>query len=169
MAVSNTDFAALFRSHYSSVYRYMRFQIDDDQIAEDLTAEVFERAYRAHRNYDPRRAAFSTWIGQIAHNHLSNYFAQQRRHQPDVLFNDAVGVPDNTQSPETQIIASETSRRLRYCLDQLPERDREIIALRFGAETRNKDIAIQLGLKERSVSVIIMRALERLRGCQEKS
>jgi RNA polymerase sigma factor (sigma-70 family) len=69
--------------------------------------------------------------------------------------------------PETQMIQKEMLQQLFECLKRLSERERQIVALRFGAGTRNKDIATIMGLKEHSVSVTLMRALERLRGCQE--
>ena len=74
-----TDFARLFRDHYRQVHRYVCFRIDDEAAAEDLTSEIFERAYKARHRFDPSRAAFATWIGQIAHNHVSNYLASQHR------------------------------------------------------------------------------------------
>ncbi|MCC7448240.1 MAG: sigma-70 family RNA polymerase sigma factor, partial [Anaerolineae bacterium] len=69
-------------------------------------------------------------------------------------------------SPESQIIRREAVQRLLDCLKGLADRDRQIIALRFGSDVRNKDIAAQLGLKEKTVSVILLRAFERLRTCQ---
>jgi RNA polymerase sigma-70 factor, ECF subfamily len=50
----------------------------------------------------------------------------------------------------------------------LSPRDRQVVALRFGSDMRNKDIAELMGLKEHTVSVILLRALERLRDCQEE-
>ncbi|MHB8628947.1 MAG: RNA polymerase sigma factor [Aggregatilineales bacterium] len=163
------DFASLFREHYPQVYRYVRYRIDDDATAEDLTAEVFERAYRARASFDPSRAAFSTWIGQIAHNHLTNYLiSKQRRQERETNLSEAETLPASDPLPESQVIAREAVRRLMDCLKLLSDRDRQIISLRFGANVRNKAIADLLGMKEHSVSVVILRALDRLRGCQEQ-
>lgn len=163
-----TDFAKLFRDHYRQVYRYVCFRIDDEATAEDLTAEIFERAFKARNSFDPSRAAFTTWIGQIAHNHVTNYLmSQQRRRERETSLSEAELVSAPDPLPEAQVIARETIRRMLDCLKLLSDRDRQIIALRFGANTRNKVIAELLGMKEHSVSVIILRALERLRGCQD--
>ncbi len=171
MSSAPIDFAVLFREHYPRVYRYVRYRVSDDTLAEDLTAEAFERAYRSRASYDPARGAFSTWIGRIAHNHVSNYLSSQGRRagfevdMTDIAQFESIAVAE--AHPEAQIIAREGLQRLRECLERLTDRDREVIALRFGGETRNKDIAELLGLNAHSVSVIILRALERLRGCQE--
>ena len=164
------DFAQLFRDHYRQVYRYVCYRIDDDAVAEDLTAEIFERAYRARDKFDPSRGAFATWIGQIAHHHVTNYLiSQQRRQERETNLSDAELLSAPEPLPEAQVITHEVVRQLLDCLKLLSDRDRQIIALRFGANTRNKAIAELLGMKEHSVSVVILRALERLRGCQEQT
>jgi RNA polymerase sigma factor (sigma-70 family) len=163
------DFAELFKTHYPIVYRYVRYRIDDNLTAEDLTAEIFERAYRFRHTYEPTRGAFSTWVGQIAQNWVTNYFkshhyrTMQNRVEEEALDQFAGHEP----SPEAQVIGGEMLRQLRECLERLNERDREIVTLRFGMNTGNKQIADMLNLKEHSVSVMLMRALDRLRGCQE--
>src|SRR5689334_10282030 len=81
------DFAKLFREHYPRIYRYVRYRVNDDVVAEDLTAEVFERAYRYRDSYDPARSNFSTWITQIAHNWINNQLVRHHRreqHEADV-------------------------------------------------------------------------------------
>ena len=166
MAPPRPDFASLFREHYTRVFRYVRYRVNDETTAEDLTAEVFERAYRYRDSYDPDRGAFSTWVLRIAHNWVENHL-QAARGKETQLLDEALSTSD--PSPEAQIIAREMFAQLSLCLDQLNARDREIIALRFGSELRNKEIAVVMNLKEHSVSVMLMRALERLRGCQEAS
>ena len=170
MPSNRTDFAELFRANYAHVYRYVRYRVSDDKITEDLTADIFERAYRYRDNFDPGRGTFSTWITQIAHNWVNNYLVSQQRrerYEGDET-EDIDGVAADEPHPEEAAILSEAVQRLLWCLDHLSTRDRQIVALRFGTDTRNKDIAELLGLKEHTVSVILLRALERLRGCQEE-
>ncbi|MCC7447708.1 MAG: sigma-70 family RNA polymerase sigma factor [Anaerolineae bacterium] len=168
MTAAQVDFAALFREHYPRIYRYVRYRVNDDTAAEDLTAEIFERAYRYRDTYDPARSAFSTWITQIAHNWVNNHLVgQDRRERHEVEPGEDMEAIEATEAlPESQVIHREAVQRLLDCLKGLAARDRQIIALRFGSDVRNKDIAEQLGLKEKTVSVILLRALERLRTCQ---
>jgi RNA polymerase sigma factor (sigma-70 family) len=171
VAAARPDFANLFRTHYPRIYRYVRYRVDDDVIAEDLTSEIFERAYRFLDTYDPARAAFSTWITQIAHNWVNNHLvSQQRRDQHEAVTEDDMeSLPSAEASPEAQVVAREAIQRLLICLERLVARDRQIVALRFGSDVRNKEIAELMGLKEHTVSVILLRALERLRACQERA
>jgi RNA polymerase sigma factor (sigma-70 family) len=160
------DFGTLFREQYPRVFRYVRYRVQDDATAEDLTAEIFERAYRAIDSYDPSRAAFSTWIAHIARNWVNNHLSSSRvRYEmPD---NDALENIPTHDTPEAHVLHAETIRQLLDCVDRLSERAREVVALRFGANMRNKDIAALLNIKEHTISVILLRALEQLRGCQE--
>lgn len=166
--MARLDFADLFREQYPRIYRYVRYRVDDDLTAEDLTAEVFERAYRYRDSYDPTRSAFSTWLMQIAHNWVNNHLVshnRQQQHEVDAG-DDMERLPTADRSPEAQTIAREAVARLLDCIDHLTDRDRQIIALRFGSEMRNKDIAEMMALKEHTVSVIVLRALQQLRACQ---
>ena len=171
MALVQPDFATLFREHYPRIYRYVRYRINDDREAEDLTAEVFERAFRYRETYDPARSQFSTWITQIAHNWVNNYLvSQERRGQYEADLGDNMeSIPSADFLPEAQTMRHEAIQRLLICLERLAARNRQIVALRFGSEMRNKDIAELLGLKEHTVSVMLLRALERLRTCQEET
>jgi len=167
--LARLDFADLFREQYPRIYRYVRYRVDDDLTAEDLTAEVFERAYRYRDSYDPARSAFSTWLMQIAHNWVNNHLVsrdRQQQHEVDPGDDDMEHLPAAGKSPEAQMIAREAVTRLLDCVNHLSSRDRQIIALRFGSEMRNKDIAEMMGLKEHTVSVIVLRALQQLRTCQ---
>jgi len=161
------DFALLFREHYPRVYRYVRYRVDDDLIAEDLTSEIFERAYRYKNSFHPERGAFSTWIGRIAQNWVSNYLGSSRHIASTETDNGLENLLAIEPSPEAHMIGQQAVQLLHECLEKLSQRDKEIVALRFGMNTGNKQIAQIMNLKEHTVSVIIMRALERLRGCQE--
>ena len=167
LPLTQHEFATLFSEHYLKVYKYARFQVNDDMTAEDLTAEIFERAYRHLESYDPARSAFSTWIGNIAHNWIVNYFEKQQSKKKVEVDQDLENLATNEALPESQVITQQDVERLVICLDTLSERDRQIMAMRFWLTIRNKEIAEILGIKERSVSVILLRALERLRICQE--
>ncbi len=170
MPSAQLDFAKLFREHYPRIYRYVRYRVNDDMIAEDLTAEIFERAYRYRDSYDPARSSFSTWITQIAHNWTNNHLvSEQRRGQHEADLSDEMDIlPSGERLPEAQAITGEAVERLLSCIERLSPRDRQIVALRFGSDMRNKDIAELLGMKEHSVSVILLRILQRLRACQEE-
>jgi len=171
LSTTRLDFAALFREHHVRVYRYVRYRVGDSALTDDLTADIFERAYRALDTYDPTSSAFQTWITRIAHNYVSDYLDRQAHRDRHELTSDAVleTLSAPGVAPEDQIIINEAVKQLLSCLDQLTARDREIVTLRFAFGIRSKAVAELLHIKEHTISVIILRALERLRGCQGNS
>ena len=75
----NTPFEELYAAYLPKVYNYVCYRIGFVSIAEDLTAEIFERAFTRLSTYRSNQAAFSTWIFTIAHNLVSNHLRTMRR------------------------------------------------------------------------------------------
>jgi RNA polymerase sigma factor (sigma-70 family) len=165
------DFASLFRDHHARIYRYILYRVGDATEAEDLTSEVFERAFRYRATFNPALASFSTWITEIANNWVNNYLLSQERRKRNetTLTSDTAieALPASEPPPEAQLLRHELLKRLFECIDLLKPRPRQVVALRFGSEMRNKEIAGLLDIKEHTISVILLRALQNLRECQE--
>ncbi|MBA3347066.1 MAG: sigma-70 family RNA polymerase sigma factor, partial [Actinobacteria bacterium] len=75
-------FAATAEQHLDDVYGYLVYLTRDASLAEDLTAETFEKALKLWRRFDPRRAGARTWLCQIARTTALDWFrAEERRHR----------------------------------------------------------------------------------------
>ena len=61
-------FAEVAEEHLDDVHRYLLMLTADHTLAEDLSAETFEKAFKSWRRYDPRRASERTWLCRIARN-----------------------------------------------------------------------------------------------------
>jgi RNA polymerase sigma-70 factor (ECF subfamily) len=166
---TNLDFAELFRQHYPRIYNYLRYRVNAPEDAEDLIGVVFEKAYTHHAQFDVSKGSFSTWLFQIAHNTLANYYRTRQRRSaweaegewPDHLVT-------SESSPEIQVIQQETITELLAGLHRLNERDREIISLKFAGRLSNQEIGQIMDLKEKTVSVVLLRAMRRLRQKMEE-
>jgi RNA polymerase sigma-70 factor (ECF subfamily) len=144
------------------VLNYIRLRVGDEDLAQDLTATVFERAV-ARIDTLRSEGAFAAWLFRIAHNTVVEHY---RRRQPLVPLGADLGAPD--PAPEARVLAASEVEALVRALGMLPEREQEIIRLRFVAELRNREIAEITGLTETHVAVILYRALRRLRQQLEK-
>jgi RNA polymerase sigma factor (sigma-70 family) len=160
-----SDFEELFREYYPKVYAYVRYRLNDDQEAEDLTSDILERALTRLSTYDAQRGAFSTWLFSIAHNMWVNHLKKwKRRSAYQVEYDSAVeNRADPRVSPEQGIVRQEQTERMLSCLNTLPDSQQEILTLRFAGQLSNRDIAQVLDMNERTVSVYILRALRKLR------
>jgi RNA polymerase sigma factor (sigma-70 family) len=135
------------------VYSYVAYRIGDGPDAEDVTSETFERAVRYRKSYDPRKGEPLAWLIGIARRCIEG--------RPPTL-ELAADLPDQ---PDARELEDDTLRRLALsgAVGRLEARDRELIALRYGADLTARQIAGLLDLKTNAVEVALHRALGRLR------
>ena len=157
------DFATLFDTYYPKLYAFIRSRVIDQKTAEDITASTFERAFSRSHTYDPDKGAFSTWLFSIARNLIVNHYAAAERQPAQFDLDEMTDLAASTLSPEAQLVRQEQQRQLLDLLNILSERDQEILQLRFFGHLTNRHIATMLDLNEKTVSVIILRALRKLK------
>jgi len=160
---SRLNFEQLFQQYYPRIYNYLRYRVASQEDAEDLANIVFERAYVHRESFNPAKGAFSTWLFRIAHNTLANYHrTRQRRlvHETEGGLPADLGTPK--LSPEAQLIEKETITHLLQGLERLSERDQEVISLKFAGQLSNREIGQIMTLNEKTVSVVLWRAMRRL-------
>lgn len=152
------DWDAAYREEMPRIFNYFRYRGFERATAEDLTSATFEKAWRARDRYRQDRAAVSTWLLAIARNAATDHF---RRARPALPLEET-SVPDE-RTPEQAALRGEDLRRLRELLSELPGREREILALKYGAEATNRAIATITGLGESNVGTILHRTIGTLR------
>jgi RNA polymerase sigma factor (sigma-70 family) len=155
-------FAGLYDEHMSKVYRYIFYKVNDHQLAEDLTSNVFEKALIKFSQYDESRASFLTWVFAITRTTISDYY----RAQPKVnttLIDEALEMPGRDPLPDEIVEEGEERQLLRKCIGVLPEDEQEIVRLKFALEMTNRNIAKQIGLTESNVGVKLYRIIRKLR------
>ena len=153
------DWDALFAEQLPRVYNYFRYRVGPGPEAEDLTSETFERAWRARGRYRRDLARFSTWLLVIARRLAIDHHRKRRAHLP---LEAALDVPGG-EDPEAIAFRSGQLGRLESLLSRLPERERELVALKYGADLNNREIARQCGLSESNVGTILHRTIAALR------
>lgn len=155
-------FAAVYDHYYPRVYTYTRYRVSDAHTAEDLTAQIFERVLGRIGDYNPDQAPFAAWLFTIARNVVSDYLRGAQRH-PVVPLETQYHLVSPEPLPEAVAIRRETNAELLAAVETLSDREREIIALKFAGCLTNRHIADTMGLSEKNVSVILYRAVLRLR------
>ena len=156
--VAEVDWSAVYAEEMPRVFNYFRYRGFERATAEDLTSAVFEKAWRARERYRKDRAAISTWLLAIARNVAIDHF---RRSRPALPLDEASLRDEGT--PETAALREAQSRRLRALLGALSERERELLALKYGAGATNRAIATITGLSESNVGTILHRTVGALR------
>lgn len=137
----------------------MRLRVDGEALAQDLTAATFERAL-AHLDQLRSPEAFGGWLFRIARNELAGHYRRRRVHVPLEAVADQ---PDDALPVEVQAERSEELARVLAAVRTLPEREQEIIGLKFLGGLNNRHIGQAMGLRAGHVAVILYRAIRRLR------
>jgi RNA polymerase sigma-70 factor (ECF subfamily) len=159
---SEASFARVYSDHVWRVYGFFAYRLRDRGTAEDLTQATFERALRAWSRFDPRRGSEATWLITIARNLLIDHLRRDRSDRLAPIDEDLL---PTVAGPEER---STTSAELLGALWQLSDRDREVVALRYGGDLTGPEIASMLGLSLANVQQILSRSLRKLRQLLEQ-
>jgi RNA polymerase sigma-70 factor (ECF subfamily) len=141
------------------VYNFFRYRVWDDALAEDLTSTTFEKAWRGRARYRRDLAAFSTWLFTIARNVAIDYYRQRK---VELSLEDIHQKADE-RTPETAAEKRADFAQLSALLARLPGRERELLAMKYGAGLSNREIARVTGLSETNVGTILSRTVHGLR------
>ncbi len=151
-------FERLFADHAGPLLAFLFYRTGDRALSEDLVADTFERALRARRGFDRRKASEKTWLYSIALNcvrdHARRRQAEQRAYQRDLARVSTTGEPLN---------AIDDRDLVARALKELSVEEREAIALRYGADLTVPEIAKLQREKLSTVEGRVYRALRKLR------
>lgn len=151
-------FQRLYELHVEAVFAFLRARAPRE-LAEDLAAETFCRAYQHIGRYEWRGSPYRAWLLRIARNLL---IAHWRSKSSGVnLLADLEPVADAhvDADPTERMAAAEVVARLA----ELPDRHREVIELRFLEERSVAETAVLLEISEEAVRALTMRAMRTLR------
>ncbi len=137
-----------------SIYAYAAYRIGAGPDAEDVTSEVFARALRYRKSYDGSKGTPAAWLTGIARRVI----AERAGQESDIV----AEVPD-TAAPGRLEDDSVSRLTMQAAVATLGERDRELVALRYGADLTAAQIGELLDLGPNAVEVALHRALRRLR------
>jgi RNA polymerase sigma factor (sigma-70 family) len=157
------DFAQVYERHVWHVYGFLAYRVQEREMVEDLTQATFERALRAWPRFDPRRGSETAWLLTIARNLLIDHHRRDRSARVEPIEERGLRF---VAGPEDDPVGSPA---LAGALTRLDERDRDVLALRFGADLAGGEIAELLGLSLANVHQIMSRSLRKLRSLLEDS
>lgn len=154
---SVAGFGELFDAYYDRVYAYAYRRVGSREIAEDISASVFEDALKNIRRVRWQGKPFIAWLYRIASRRIADYYRQYRH--ADSFDELTIVVRDNVGDA---IEREDEFAAVRRGLAKLNEREREIIRLAFFEELDGAAMAAMLGCSRNNVYVRLHRALEKL-------
>ena len=156
MEAANQAIAEIYAQYAPRVRSYLLGRTHDAQLAEDLCADVFAKAFVKISTFDESKASLSTWLFTITRNTLADHY---RCHLV------CAELPETLESPESieeDFCANETLEALACALETLDARSRDIIVSHYHEGLTLRQIATSLGISYSYVKVLHKDALRDL-------
>jgi RNA polymerase sigma-70 factor, ECF subfamily len=157
-------FAELYERTFPRVYAYVASLLRDRAVAEDVTAQTFERAYRKRGSYRASRGSVDAWLFGIARNAALDELRKRKRRAT------LEGDPEDSgaRTPEDHAELALRREAVRAALASLDGQERDLIALKFAGGLSNGEIARVLRMSESNVGTRLHRTITKLReACHE--
>ncbi|MBA2370726.1 MAG: sigma-70 family RNA polymerase sigma factor [Chloroflexi bacterium] len=153
-------FGEIYDTHVDSVYRYLLYRVREPSDAEDLTSEVFTRAFANVHRYRWQGKSFLAWLYTIARNAVTD---RRRRDRPTVELDNAHGLAEEGPTAHDRAVLGEEVDALRGAVKHLTGEQQEVLVLRFVDDLSSREVADILGKNEGAIRALQFRALGRLR------
>lgn len=156
-------FALLYQTYVDRIYRYVYFRVADDNIAQDITSQIFLKVWEKLDTYQAGQSPFMAWIYRIARNTVIDYYRTKKftisleNAQPIELSHD----DEVDEKLDIQI----QSQKLRAALRGLTKEQRQVLILKFVDGLSTTEIAKQLKKQTGAIRALQMRGLQGLAKC----
>jgi RNA polymerase sigma-70 factor, ECF subfamily len=152
-------YGILYETHLDRIYRYVYYRVGSTSEAEDLTEQVFLKAWEAIERYEPRGVPFIAWLYRLAHNLVVDHY---RARKPTMTLEE-VG---EAEEPGINVVDAVEDKldaeEIRQALRRLSPEHQQLIALRFVEELSHAEVAQITGKSEGATRVVQYRALQAL-------
>ncbi len=160
---NHEDFVAYYNDYKNKVFNYLMYRLNFDRnICEDLLMEIVLKAYEKFDQFNPKKGSFKSWIFRIAHNHLLNYWRDQKNIVSLDQFeeNGLSLINVQVESNASKYFNEESVKKTLQCLSK---EHQEVISLRYLNDMSFKEIAFVMEKKEGAVRTHLSRALSQFK------
>ena len=165
--VKNGDteaYGMLYEQYAEVIFRYVYSHLDNRLDAEDLTEEIFLRAWRALPKYDERGLPFTAFLFRIARNSLIDYYRQKKV----VSSLEDMEIQSHEAGPEEATDMRIENQGLRETIAELREDYRNVLIFRFLSGLSPEETAQVMQRSVGAVRVLQHRALSALKDWMDK-
>jgi len=159
------DFAPLYTHYYPHIKKYVQKKLNAEVgVIEDITERVFEKALKNIKKFEWRGYSFSSWLYRIASTTVPAHFREIGKSKVHTGIEEEVEVKSSSDDSPEKIFETEyADQLLGELLQELPDRERQIIYLKFFEGYSNRVIADRVGISESNVGTIVHRCLLKMR------
>jgi RNA polymerase sigma-70 factor (ECF subfamily) len=150
---------AIYDKYFPEVYRYVRYRISDDVIAEDIASDIFVRLLEASQKKQGPQTNLRGWLIATASNAVNDHHRRHYRRPIEAL---SESMPDRGASIHSEIDAREQNRLVQGALARLTDEQQHVLALRFGQGYSIEETASLLKKNINAIKALQFRALASL-------
>ena len=153
-------FGELYDAYMERIYRFVYFRVEDQQTAEDITSQVFLKAWNNLDRFSFSRTPYLAWLYTIAHNAVIDHY--RTRKVTTALDDVQLSQQDHTEAVEKEIDLSAEMKLVKEALGLLTDDQQKVLTLKFIEGLSNHEIARHLGKREGAIRALQMRGLQAL-------
>ncbi len=150
-------YSLIVEKYQSNVFRTVMGFVHQKENAEEITQDVFVKAYYSLKSFQGR-SAFNTWLYRITVNLCLNFLNKKKRRKIWSLFTDSFQLPMKEKFVITQMEEAEEFRIVQKAIDSLSEKQRTAFVLSKYEELSQKQIASVMNITEGAVEQLLQRA-----------
>jgi RNA polymerase sigma-70 factor (ECF subfamily) len=154
-------FAQLYESHFDKIFRYVVVKIRNQAEAEDMTQQVFIKAYESIGSYQSQGVPFTAWLFRIAHNQMVDYVRKQSKKQT-VPLDESLQIKDDSDV-EHEVEVKIEMEKVVLATAKLTKAQREVISLRFAGGLSITEAAKTMRKSEGAIKALQHSAILALR------
>ena len=159
-AGNSEAFGQLYDAYMERIYRFVYFRVEDQQTAEDITSQVFLKAWSNLDRFQFSRTPYLAWLYTIAHNAVIDHY--RTRKVTTALDDVQLSQPDHSEAVENDIDLTVEMRSVKSALQTLTDDQQRVLTLKFIEGMSNNEIARHLGKREGAIRALQMRGLQAL-------
>ena len=167
-SIKHPGLEALYLEYREKVRAFAMHHLGNKQDAEDAVSQVFLNVHKNWHAYDPARGSHSTWLYSITKNVVLGMRRRASRDRGDANFNDWDALCDTCPLPEEMLIMEAEADLLSQALLHLPQREQDILLLRFYIGLPSREVAQRMNLSDANVRYLQSRAIAKLKTFMEK-
>ena len=159
-------FGRLYDMHVDRVYRHIYYRVNSNADAEDLTQQVFIKAWQAIGRYKKTASPFLAWLIRICHNLVIDFY---RAKKSEIYMDFDIVATKPETDPEHIAEANFNRQQMRQVINKLHGDQQQVILMKFIEDFSYSEIATALGKSEGNIRVILYRGLAKLKTIMEKA
>jgi RNA polymerase sigma-70 factor (ECF subfamily) len=162
--VNTESFGRLYDYYFPRVYGFVAAKIYDRDDAEDIVGDIFVKVLEHIHTFEYRGLPFGAWVFRIARNTLNDYYEKHNKSHVTNI-DDAYYVSEDEEktSPHKKAENEELAKKVKEIFKCLPERELNVVHLKFFGELSNREIVDITGISESNVAVILYRTLRKIK------